>query len=229
MYGGILLCYRFLGKEGLYGMTVLATVAANIEVLILVHAFGMDMTLGNVLFASTFLITDILNENEGKRQAKKAVYTGIGASLLFVVISLFWTLYQPLGISAGGNAFKLIFTQTPRMILSGVFVYAITELMNVSLYRKIWEFTEKHRDKRSLLWIRNNGAGIISQFINSLLFNVLAFGGTYPLKVLISVIFTTFIIYVCLIALETPCLYYARRIKEHKLDTNNKKNRENQV
>ena len=33
----------------------------------LVKAFGMEQTLGNVLFAATFLITDILSECEGKR------------------------------------------------------------------------------------------------------------------------------------------------------------------
>ena len=49
-------------EQGLYLWTVLATIAANIEVLIMVTAFGMEMTLGNILFASTFLVTDILSE-----------------------------------------------------------------------------------------------------------------------------------------------------------------------
>ena len=213
IYGGVLLFYRLFGKEGMYGFTVLATIAANIEVLILVKAFGLEMTLGNVLFASTFLITDILNENEGKKAADKGVLIGIAASAIFIVLSLFWTWYQPTEASASGEAFKLIFAQTPRMIIAGISVYALVELMNVRLYRKIWQLTERQHGSKSLLWLRNNGAGIISQFINSLCFNILAFAGTYPLKTLISIILTTFIIYVCLIALETPFLYVARHIK----------------
>ena len=67
LYGSVLLWMKLFGKQGLYGWTVIATIAANIEVLILVDAFGMEQTLGNVLFASTFLVTDILSESYGKK------------------------------------------------------------------------------------------------------------------------------------------------------------------
>ena len=77
IYTCVVLFYRFLGRSGLYCWTVLATIAANIEVLIVVDAFGMEQTLGNILFASTFLVTDILSETEGKRAANKAVLIGI--------------------------------------------------------------------------------------------------------------------------------------------------------
>ena len=61
-FGGLVACFRLFGKVGVYAWTVFETIAANIEVLILVNAFGMEMTLGNVLFASSFLATDILSE-----------------------------------------------------------------------------------------------------------------------------------------------------------------------
>ena len=73
IYGSIVLFYRYFGKKGLLAFNVLATLLANIEVLILVRAFGVEMTLGNVLFASTFLITDILSENHSRKDANKAV------------------------------------------------------------------------------------------------------------------------------------------------------------
>ena len=58
IYGCVLLAYRLFGIHGLYCFTAIATISANIEVLILVDAFGMEQTLGNILFASTFLVTD---------------------------------------------------------------------------------------------------------------------------------------------------------------------------
>ena len=73
IYGCVLLAYRLFGKSGLYCFTAIATITANIEVLIMVKAFGMEQTLGNILFASTFLVTDIISEIEGKKAAKKAV------------------------------------------------------------------------------------------------------------------------------------------------------------
>ena len=57
-----IISYRFFGKSGLYCVSAIATILANIEVLLLINAFGMEQTLGNVLFAVTFLITDILSE-----------------------------------------------------------------------------------------------------------------------------------------------------------------------
>ena len=71
IYGGALLAYRTFGKIGLYAVSVMATVVANVEVMIVIDAFGLEQTLGNVLFGVTFLITDILSENEGKKDAEK--------------------------------------------------------------------------------------------------------------------------------------------------------------
>ena len=77
IYGMAVLGYALFGKAGLYCISAVATILANIEALILVNAFSMEQTLGNVLFAVTFLITDILSECEGKKAANKAVLTGI--------------------------------------------------------------------------------------------------------------------------------------------------------
>ena len=46
LFGCVLLAYRLFGKIGLYAMTPIATILANIEVLMLVEGFGMEQTLG---------------------------------------------------------------------------------------------------------------------------------------------------------------------------------------
>ena len=81
IFGSVLLAYRLFGRSGLYAMTVIATILANIEVLMLVDGFGMEQTLGNVMFASTYLVTDILSENEGKKSAARAVFQMISMSI----------------------------------------------------------------------------------------------------------------------------------------------------
>ena len=85
IYSTVLLAYRFLGKEGMYCYTVFATITANLEVLLMVDAFGLEQTLGNVLFAATFLITDILSENESKEDANKAVNIGVLTTVAFII------------------------------------------------------------------------------------------------------------------------------------------------
>ena len=95
-FSGVLAFYKIFGKTGLHVWTAMATITANIEVLILIHAFGMDQTLGNILFASNFLVTDILSELHGKEEANKAVNIGIAASIAFIFISQSWFLYLSL-------------------------------------------------------------------------------------------------------------------------------------
>lgn len=56
IYGSVLLVYRLFGKSGLYCFTAIATITANIEVLIMVDAFGMEQTLGNILLRRHFLL-----------------------------------------------------------------------------------------------------------------------------------------------------------------------------
>lgn len=217
IFGAVLLAYRLFGNTGLYAMTAVATILSNIEVLILVNAFGMEQTLGNVLFASTFLITDILSENTGKKAANKAVLVGIFASLFFVVLSSSWLLYIPSENDWVMPSIREIFTATPRMVLASMAVYALSQFFDVWLYHKWWNFSEKRcGNRRAFLWLRNNGSTLISQLVNTVLFNVAAFAGTegYDAKLILSIIAAGYVIYVVTSLLDTPAVYIARRIHD---------------
>lgn len=219
IFGATLLAYKFFGKNGLYCMSAIATVLANIEVVVLVNAFGMEQTLGNVLFASTFLVTDILSECEGKRAANKAVWLGVFSSLFFLLLSQSWLLYVPGENDFVHDSICNVFSNTPRMIISSLVVYAISQLFDVWLYHKWWAFTEKKfGDKRRFLWLRNNGSTLISQIVNTLLFTFFAFWGTYDTKTLISIFLSSYVIYIFTSLLDTPAVYIARKIH----DKNNK-------
>lgn len=217
IFGATLLAYKFFGKNGLYCISAIATVLANIEVVILVNAFGMEQTLGNVLFASTFLVTDILSECEGKRSANKAVWLGVFSSLFFLLLSQSWLLYVPSENDFVHDSICSVFSNTPRMIISSLVVYAISQLFDVWLYHKWWAFTEKKfGDKRRFLWLRNNGSTLISQIVNTLLFTFFAFWGTYDTKTLISIFLSSYVIYIFTSLLDTPAVYIARKIHDKK-------------
>lgn len=215
LYGSVLVFYRLFGRNGLYCLTVLATITANIEVLLLVDAFGMEMTLGNILFAMTFLITDILSENHGKHAANRAVVIGVATSILFLLISQSWLLYVPSPNDWARPAFESIFTNTPRMLLASLVVYAIAQVFDVWLYHAWWKLsTKKSGDSHKYLWLRNNGSTLVSQLLNSFLFTAFAFWGTYDLKTLFSIVLSSYIIFIVTSLADTPILYLARRMRE---------------
>lgn len=215
IYGSVILFYRLFGNAGLYCLNAVVTITANIEVMILVVAFGLEQTLGNVLFASTFLITDILSETAGKEAARRGVYIGIAASLFFLVISQTWMWYLPSANDYLSPALREIFSHTPRMVLAGLAVYVVVQLLDVHLYHLIWSFTQRYSGgKKGFLWLRNNGATLISQLMNSVLFNLAAFWGTYDNQTLVMVILSTFLIYIFTSLLDTPFLYLARKLQK---------------
>lgn len=214
LFGGVLLFYYLFGTTGLYCWTVFATIAANIEVLILVNAFGMEQTLGNVMFASTFLVTDILSEVAGKKEANKAVRLGIFSSLFFILVSQLWLQFTPAETDFIMPHIQAIFSNTPRLMLASFLVYAICQQFDVWAYHKWWAFTTKKcGDSRRFLWVRNNGSTLISQFLNTLLFTLGAFWGVYDTPTLISIIASSYVIFVFTSLLDTPFIYLARKIK----------------
>jgi queuosine precursor transporter len=215
VFGAALLAYRLFGKAGLFVVSACASILANIEATILINAFGMEQTLGNVLFAVTFLITDILSECETKKDAQLAVWLGVFASAFFLVLNQSWLQYTPSPNDGVMDSVQVLFGSTPRLLLASLTVYAISQAFDVWLYHKWWGITTKLTgDKRSHLWLRNTGSTLISQIVNTLLFTLFAFWGTYDVPTLISVFLSSYIIYIGTSILDTPCAYIARRMKE---------------
>ncbi len=214
IYGAVLVAYRLFGKIGMYVMTVVATILANIEVLILVDGFGMEQTLGNVMFASTYLVTDILSENEGKRCANKAVWLGVFTSIIMLLFTQYWLLYTPAANDWAREHISAIFSTTPRLLAASFIGYVISQRFDVWLYHKWWDFTSKKTgDSKRFLWLRNNGSTLISQILNTVIFTTIAFWGMYEAKTFISIMLSSYIIYIVTSLLDTPIVYMARWMK----------------
>lgn len=217
IYTCVVLFFRFFGKTGLYCFTVLATIAANIEVLIVVDAFGMEQTLGNILFASTFLVTDILSEVEGKQAANRAVILGFLSSAVFILISQSWMLFTPNENDWAAPAIRAVFSNTPRLMISSMVVYVVVQTFDVFAYHAIWKRTTKvFGDSRRFLWLRNNGSTMLSQFFNTFLYTFAAFWGVYEMGTLWNIIFSSYVIFIVTSLLDTPAVYVARSMADKK-------------
>ena len=215
IYGAVLVAYRFFGKCGLYALTAIATILANIEVLILIDGFGMEQTLGNVMFASTYLITDILSENESKESANRAVALGIMTSAMMFLFTQYWLLYTPSESDWITPHIEAIFSTTPRLLLASFLGYAVSQRFDVWLYHRIWNATtKKSGDSKRFLWLRNNAATLISQIINTAMFTLIAFAGVYDNSTLISIMISSYVVYIFTSLADTPAVYLARIMKQ---------------
>jgi len=214
IYGAVLAAYRLFGKSGMYAMTVIVTILANIEVLMIVDAFGMQQTLGNVMFAASYLVTDILSENEGKKSASRAVWIGVFTSAAMLLFTQYWLLYDYAASDWASEHIRAIFQTTPRMLLASFLGYVISQRFDVWLYHLLWDFTTaKSGSSGRFLWLRNNLATLVSQLINTVIFTLAAFAGRYDVHTLISIMVSSYIIFIFTGLLDTPVVYLSRVIK----------------
>jgi len=208
-FSAILFSYRVWGKTGLYIWVPLAVIIANIQVTKTIHLFGLTATLGNIVYATSFLVTDILSENYGKKDAKKAVGIGFFALIVMTVLMNLALYFMPDESDFAQSSLQTIFSIMPRIALGSLTAYGLSQLHDIWAY-DMWKrrFAE---DK--YLWMRNNFSTMVSQLIDTVVFTLIAFSGVFPWPVLAQIMITTYLLKWVVALLDTPFLYLAKRWK----------------
>ncbi|EKH7763812.1 queuosine precursor transporter, partial [Staphylococcus pseudintermedius] len=117
--------FRLFGKSGLYAWVAIGTIIANIQVLKTVDIFTISATLGNVMFASIYLATDILNDIYGRKVAKKAVWLGFSSTFIMIIVMQVSLAFQPSEVDMAQDAMKAIFDVVPRIAFASITAYII--------------------------------------------------------------------------------------------------------
>ncbi|MBA7479839.1 queuosine precursor transporter [subsurface metagenome] len=204
-----ILVYRFFGKFGLYALIVASIITANIQVLKTVQLFGLVATLGNILYGSIFLATDILSEVYGKKAARRGVWLGfIGMTLM--------TLWMQIGLKFipdvsdfAQDALSTIFGLMPRVAAGSMVAYLISQHHDVFAFH-FW----KNRTRGRFLWLRNNASTMVSQAIDSIIFCAIALWGLFDIKTWFQILATTYFLKWFVAAIDTPFIYLARRLSQ---------------
>ena len=226
-YLSILLSLKFFGKTGIYVYVAIAIILANIQVLKVVDFpfFPEPMALGTVLFISIFLCTDILNEYFDKKSATKCIYLGITA-YLFSTVLMFLTIsmapinpdeYPAWSWSYGMHeSIMTIFLPQFPIIVGSICAFFISQKIDIFIFSYL-------KNKNTNLWFRNNASTIVSQFIDNIIFSVLAFNilssNPVPLfDLIISYGIGIYLLRILLSLFDTIFIYLAKIFLPSKLD-----------
>ncbi|ETT60314.1 hypothetical protein BSK66_27105 [Paenibacillus odorifer] len=202
-----LLCYRLFGKSGMYAWVGIATVIANIQVAkTIAMPFDIVMTLGNTMYVTLYMTSDLLNEKYGRAEARKAVWFGFFTLLMTTVIMQMVLVFKPQETDIAQSSLETIFGLMPRLAVGSLTAYFISQFLDVRLYSWI----RKYYSTSSQLWIRSNGSTMISSFVDTLIFCTIAFAGLYDWNVWLEILLTTYLAKFLLTAVSTPILYIAR-------------------
>jgi queuosine precursor transporter len=204
----VLIMYNFFGRTGLFVWVGFATVLANIQVVKLIEIFGLTATIGNAVYGSIFLVTDILNEKYGQKEAKKAVWLGFASLIMMMVIMQVVLLFEPAPDDFAQQSLGTIFGLIPRIALGSMIAYIISQYTDVIIF----SFLRKLFPSDAAFWIRNNGSTMLSQLLDTLIFTSIAFIGVYPTDVWISIFISTYVLKFLVSIVGTPFGYMAKRI-----------------
>jgi uncharacterized integral membrane protein (TIGR00697 family) len=204
-FGGLLLFYKFFQKPGLFIWIGIATILCNIQVLKTVELFGIVATLGNIIYGSVFLATDILSEKYGKEEARKGVLAGFLSLITMIVLMNLAIHYIPHESDFAQESLKTIFEIMPRIGIASLSAYLISQYLDTGLYSYLKTKTEK-------IWIRNNASTIISQLIDSVIFSTIAFLGVFEFNVFMQILLSTYLFKFAVAILDTPFIYLAKKI-----------------
>jgi uncharacterized integral membrane protein (TIGR00697 family) len=200
-----LLAIFYFGKKALYVIIASDIIICNIQVIKTIELFGFVATLGNVLYGSIFLATDLLSETYGRKEARKGVWLGFYALILMTIAMQLSLKFTPHSSDFAHEALQSIFGFIPRITVASLVAYVISQ------NHDIWAFHFwKKKTAGKYLWLRNNASTWVSQAIDSVVFVFIAFWGVFETSILISILFTTYAIKLMVAILDTPIIYLGR-------------------
>jgi uncharacterized integral membrane protein (TIGR00697 family) len=215
-FAGIIIAYRLFGRTGLYAWTAMAIILANIQVMKTIEFFGLVTAMGNIVYGTTFLVTDILCENYGRREARRAVEIGFFTLIVFTLLMQICLAFIPHESDTLSPALEQIFGIMPRITIASLTAYLVSQLHDV------WAFDFwKRRTKGRFLWLRNNASTMVSQLIDNAVFTWIAFVGfgvfweqVFPWELIAEIFVTSYIMKFIVAVLDTPFVYIARVIRK---------------
>ena len=205
----VIVMYKYLGKVGLFLWICLSTIIANIESVKLITLFGIETSLGNILYGSTFLATDIINVKYGEKEAKKTIVVGFVSMMIMTLFMTLCLLYSPSINDFSQSSLKTIFTINIRVSIASIIAFSISQLIDARLFQIL------HK-KYNKLWLSNNASTMICQIVDTIIFSIITYYGLVSnnslFQIIVSMYLFKFIIALC----DTPFIYIASKIKNVK-------------
>lgn len=205
VFGLVTFVSKVFKKEGVIAWVGIATILANVITAKNAEVFGFSTAIGTVMFASTFLATDILSENYGKEYAKKAVYIGLFSSLVLIISMKIALTYIPSAFDYADAPMRELFGFNIRISIASMIMYFIANMGDVLLFNKL-----KAKTGGRFLWLRNNVSTILCNCLENFGFIFLAFYGVYDIPTIINISISTSVIEMIAALIDTPFLYLSR-------------------
>ena len=211
--GAAILLYRIFGRIGLYAVVVFSLLLANVLGPKLTIIFGLQTSLGVILYSSVFFATDLLSEKYGRAEAQKAVMLGFSVSILLVLITQIALQFEPSNdprtqvfAQSIHAATQALFNFTPRFVAGSLLAYLVSQSLDVWVFHRIRQATKGRH-----LWLRNTGSTLISQAVDTLIYGVVVWWGIVDFTTAMQLAAAKYVFKFVIAVIDTPFIYWAMR------------------
>lgn len=180
MSASILVLYKYFKKDGLYFFIITSIILTNLMALKTTNILEIDVALGSILYVGIFIAINLIIQKYGIESIKKITITTICASTISIIIITLLTLFPNSPVNIETNiSFNIIFNNNIRIFLASIITFIISIYINTNIYSKL-------RLDNNKIFVSNMVSMLITQFIDTILFMIIAFGGTISIKLIID-------------------------------------------
>lgn len=184
------------------GMFVGVLILSNILAVKMVQIGSFIFDGGTLLFPLSYIFGDVLTEVYGYKASRKVIWTGF-IMLIIMALNIFIIGILPSEPSwTFQNDFNNILTPVPRIVIASIIGYFIGEYSNSVILSKMKILT-----KGRWLWTRTIGSTIVGEFLDSIIFVLIAFLGLYEFKILIIMAISNYVFKTIIEICFTPITY----------------------
>jgi len=164
---------------------------------------------GTLLFPLVYVLGDVLTEVYGFKTARRVIWTGFIALALTTGVFFLLGILPPEGYweaEVGSEAYNAVLggMSYGGIVLASLSAYIVGELSNALILSKI-----KIKMKGRLLWVRTIGSSLVGEFLDTLIFVLIAtLTGVFGWEIFWSLIITNYILKCGIEAGMTPFTYW---------------------
>ena len=205
-YLTLLLFHKKFKLDGIYYYIVMATILSNIMLLNTIDILTYPISVGFGITSSIVIATIILTHKRGPSELSKLIITIIISS---IISYSYLTLSSYMGISDTNKytniSYSIIFKNNIRIYLANTISLILSIYISTKLYHTMKQIKNK-------IWISNIFTTVIVEFIESIIFCVIAYAFSLKVIDLIMVIVIRYVIRALIECLGTTVIYIDDKI-----------------
>jgi len=177
----------------------------------------LPMSVGEVAFPLTFVLTDILNEFYGRAVVRRVTLlglamTGLAFAMLHAADALPWMpgAHDPGWTGLPPTAWESVFTGATQIQIASMAAFLLGQLLDISVF-----YAVKKATGNRFLWLRATGSTVVSQAVDTIVVTMLGFSALST-SVQWDMIRTAYLVKIAIAIGLTPLIYLLHAMIERR-------------